>query len=255
VSVYKWLYIFRPGGVNLDTFNGINTMKLILATIFIAVLMLQTVSAAVVYVSGVSGTESEVSSTNRNEYNGSLYTGDLLEGITATDVSGWFNATRGPDQLVDGTVNGASVGNTAQNSGGNALATFDLGTGDNGLGYDLTSILSIAAWGDSDFDDQVWKLEVAGVGGSPSFSELLSVDYQTASAGGATKVEITGLSGSLTSGVQYVRVTAQANPGGLSNRWLWQELDIVGTSTAIPEPSSLALIGLGGLAFFLRRRK
>ncbi len=215
------------------------------------------VSAAVTYVSGVSGTEVEEASTpgDENAFDGTGYTGDLLEGLTATNVSGWFSSTRGPDQLVDGIVNGSSVANTAQNSGSSAFATFDLGTGDNGLGYDLSSILSIGAWRDSGFDDQVWMLEVAGVAASPSFSELLSVDFQTAAAGGATKVTITDLSGALTSGVQYVRVTALPNPSGTSTRWLWQELDIVGTSTVVPEPSTTALIGLGGLAMILRRRR
>lgn len=212
-------------------------------------------SAAVTYATGVTGTETEVSSTDRNAYNASTYTGDLLNGITPTDVSGWFNADRGPDKLVDGTVNGASVANTAQTLGGvNALATFNLGTGANGLGFDLQSIDSIAAWGDSGFDDQVWKLEVAGVGGSPSFSELLSVDFQTASGGGATRVTVTDLSGALTSGVQYIRVTGLNNPSGTNGRFLWQELDISGTSTVVPEPSAAVLGALGGLLLLYRRR-
>lgn len=211
--------------------------------------------AAVTYLGGTTGTETEVSSTSRNAYDGSTYTGDLLAGLTPTDVSGWFSATRGPDKLADGIVNGASVANTAQTAGGgSALATFNLGTGANGLGFDLNSILSIAAWGDSGFDDQVWMLEVAGVSASPSFSELLSVDYRTANGGGATKVTISDLSGSLTSGVQYVRVTGLDNPSGSNGRFLWQELDISGISTAVPEPSVAILGALGGLLLLRRRR-
>ncbi len=45
---------------------------------------------------------------------------------------------------------------------------------------------------------------------------------------------VTGLSGTLTSGVQYVRITGEVNPDGNSSRFTWREFDIFGTSTLPP---------------------
>ena len=234
-----------------------NTHILALTAVAIAALTTTSANAAVTYGIGVSATsEAEVNSTTVGEYSGDESALDVLNGLTPTAVTGWFNADRGPDKLVDG-LHGAdgSVANIAQSSSGTASAIFDLGTGANGAGYDLTSILSIAAWGGLNFGSQVWTLEVKGVELTDTYSTLVSVDYQIAGAN-ATKVTLTDLGGDLTSGVQFIRVTAQPNDiSGNSDRFVWRELDIFGEATVVPEPSTTALLGLGGLALILRRRK
>lgn len=53
------------------------------------------------------------------------------------------------------------------------------------------------------------------------------------------------------SGVQFVRFTAMTSHGG--NRTGWSEVRFTGE--VIPEPSGPLLLGLGGLAFFFRRRR
>jgi hypothetical protein len=151
-------------------------MKYVLLFSSALLILATSASATVVSSGGTTGTPVETPSDpgDENAFDGTGYTGDLLEGLTATDVSGWFSTDRGPDKLVDGTVDGSSVANTAQNSGSSATATFDLGTGDNGLGYDLTSILSIAAWSNPGghhwsigYTDQ-WRSVCAGHGPAKS---------------------------------------------------------------------------------------
>ena len=107
---------------------------------------------------------------------------------------------------------------------------------------------------------EIARFEVAGVG-SGTFTQLLSIDFQPGDAGDgifSTKVTVSDISGALASGVQFIRVTGNNNANGSSGRFIWQELYLFGDPTAavaVSEPSTTALIGLGGLALILRRRR
>lgn len=218
-----------------------------------------------VTVTSVDGFKSTTGATALTAYSGDVSGSDLLHGLTPTADGNWFTSSgRGPANLVDGAHGTASdVGSLAQTENPPATVVFNLGTGANGTGFDLSSLTSIASWNNAGFGNQVWTLEVAGVGDdgsltSTDFSTLVTAVYTPLGSNdsGATKVTATGLSGTLTSGVQYVRITGESNPLGLSNRFAWREFDIDGTSTAaIPEPSTTALLLLGGLAMILRRRR
>lgn len=72
--------------------------------------------------------------------------------------------------------------------------------------------------------------------------------------GNVNQVEITEDNGAalLGSGIDSVRFDF-GNPG--LNWTFYRELDVVGTATVVPEPTTTALLGLGGLALILRRRK
>lgn len=226
-------------------------------------------SAAVIYGTGVGATTTnEVFSTAELAYVADVSSTDLINGLTPVDDGRWFTtAGRSPAKMTDGVHGGASdVASLAQPQSPPAVLVFDMGTGDNGLGFDLDSIISIASWRDSAFGNQVWTLEVAGVGDdgsltSTDFETLVSVDYQPLSggAGGSSKVTLDGLSGDLTSGVQYLRLTGLPNPASNNNRrFAWREFDITGASTApsttIPEPTSL-IIGAAGLGLCALRRR
>ena len=73
---------------------------------------------------------------------------DLLHGLTGTDSGPGWSA---PSARLNDGVHGGSFDQGAGTSGiawanvGSAV-TYDLGFGVNGLGYDITSIQSIAAW-------------------------------------------------------------------------------------------------------------
>jgi hypothetical protein len=210
------------------------------------------------YVNGYSGTTSEVNSTTQFAYASDVISSDLINGLTPITI-GW-NTTQqaSPLELNDGihglgfsAVSGDNVQGAWTTVG--ATATYNLGTGANGLGYDITSVQSIADWENVRFGNQNWTLAVRLVGSS-SFVNVATVDYQpitTANSGiGTTKVTMSNLN--LTN-IEYFRVTAASvNSGTNAGAFVWRELDVSGIST-IPEPSAAALLGLSALA--MRRRR
>jgi hypothetical protein len=155
---------------------------------------------------------------------------DLLHGLTpvTTARNTWNNTD--PKQLTDG-IHGAGTG-----PGGSALTTvgataeYHLGTGAKGLGYDITSIQSIADWSHAGCGNQAWTMEVKPVDGD--YRILHTVNHQPlSSGGGATKVVLTDKSGVLASGIESIKVTAGHIAGSASNDFKWRELDVFGVPT------------------------
>jgi hypothetical protein len=199
--------------------------------------------------------------TTQLAYSGDVSASDLLTGLTAT-TTGWnFASGATPANLNDGTggtsfddVAGASIATIAWTTVG-ATAEYNLGTGANGLGFDITSIQSIADWNGVGFGNQGYTVEVRPVGGS--YSTIATIDYQPLSGAGSTKVTVTeDTTGVVASGIESIRFTANlVNGGANGGAFTAREIDVNGSSTAIPEPSALALLGLGGLALLRRRRR
>ena len=145
-----------------------------------------------------AGSAAEVNNATPGAYSADVSSSDLLDGLTAT-TTGW-NTTNdaSPLELTDG-IHGVGFGVvTGDNAQGawttvGATATYALGAGANGTGYDITSILSIADWESVGFGNQAWTVEVQQLGGS--FSLLATADYQplAVAAAGATKVTLSGL--------------------------------------------------------------
>jgi hypothetical protein len=172
-------------------------------------------------------------------------------------IAGWTISNGAhPNELTDGihgdtfAAEGNSVAGAWTTVG--ATAEYNLGTGANGLGFDITSIQTIAAWVNVGFADQAWTIDVQPVGGS--YATLATVDYDGTTNGGATKVTLSGLNAT---GIEAIRFTAnQVNGGANGGQFTPRELDVFGTDTvAVPEPSAVALLGLGGLALLRRRRR
>ena len=84
-------------------------------------------------------------------------------------------------RLNDGVHGGSffDVGNQVQAAFGvvGATATYDLGPGANNLGYDITSIQSIAAWVNVGFGNQAYTVEVK-LKGEASYTTLATVDCE-----------------------------------------------------------------------------
>ncbi len=219
--------------------------------------------AAVSFFNGYSGTVSQVSSATELAYAADISGSDLLNGVAPSGfataagvVSGTWNTSNGASlpELNDG-VHGRSFGVAGSVEGAwpnpMASATYIFGGGANGTGYDITSLLSVAAWSNANFGNQAWTLAVQAVGGG-AFVNALTVDYQpfTGSAGGASKVGVTDLN---ITGIQALRVTTIATNSSNGN-FVWRELDVVGASSPVPEPSSALLVGIGAIALLRRRR-
>ncbi len=163
--------------------------------------------------------QTKVFSATELAYSADVSTTDLLAGKTASSVSGW-NLTNDSTvaELNDG-IHGRSFATAGNSVAGTwttvgATATYNLGLGTNNLGYDLTSIQSIAAWLNVGFGNQAYTVDVKLVGAT-SFTSLATVDYQPlGSAVGATKVTLTDTTGVLATGVEYIRFTANSVNGG-----------------------------------------
>lgn len=165
---------------------------------------------------------------------------DLLHGLTPA-TTGWNLANHAtPLDLTDG-IHGADFnvvpGDPVQGAWTTvgATAEYNLGTGVNGLGHDITSIQSIADWNGAGFGNQAWTVEVKPVGGS--YRILHTVNYhpltsQPLDGGGATKVILSDKGGLLASGIESIKFTASHVAGSVGNAFVWREIDVFGQPTA-----------------------
>jgi hypothetical protein len=172
-------------------------------------------NAAVTFVNGYTGTVAEINSSSELAYQANVSGSDLINDLVPT-TTGW-NITNGasPSQLTDG-IHGVSFATTGNNVQGGwttagATAIYSLGSGANGLGYNLSSIQTIAAWVNVGFGNQGWTIAVRPLGGS--FTDLATINYQPLglSAGGATQVSLTSLN---VTGIDSIRFTANQVNGG-----------------------------------------
>jgi hypothetical protein len=228
-----------------------NTTKIIMPFAAIAGLALTATSAHAAVTFTGAGSFTEVNDTEM-AYSGDVSNSDLLHGLTVTTVGPWGAGDN--DALNDGVLGASFATSSAVNgawTGDGGTATYDLGLGTNGLGWDITSIQSIAAWVNVGFGDQAWTVAVST--DDVSYDDVATVFYDPTSNGGSTKVTLTDLD---ISGIQYIKFTANLITGnGNGDVFIWREIDVEGAATAVPEPTTTALLGLGGLALILRRRK
>ncbi len=201
----------------------------------------------------------------------------IIQGLTAAYIGG--NSPAGGDfaswaQVNDGIV-GPADGWPQTLLLDSPVATFSapyavyvLDTSVNTAGYDIFSIQSFAGW----TGDRIWQnieIRYALVGEAvtgPLNNILYSYHYDPDGlANGvynASKVTIEDNFGdALISGVSAIQITYLNNGydgignGSGANYTAYKELSIVGAATAIPEPSSVLLLGVAAAGVLLRFRR
>jgi hypothetical protein len=198
-------------------------------------------------------------------YAGDASNMDLLHGIVGVQAGAWI-AGRDSPWLNNGIHGVGNNSNEIAWASPGGSVTYNLGLGTNGLGFDITEIQSIAAWGSAGFGNQGYTLDVQ-LKDELSFMPLATVDYNPLPGGNvSTKVNLTDDSGLLASGVEFLRFTHNSVLNSSNGQITYRELDIFGSATApggggnvVPEPASIAIwsflgICLAGYGYRRRRR-
>ena len=182
---------------------------------------------------------------------------DLLEGLSAISSSGNFQTedSAGLSALTNGSVstyyhqsvpaNNVDYPTTHSayaSAGSGHEAVYDLGAT-----VDLAEIVIYGGWTDGGRDQQ--NVDVLWSADNVSFTSLGATLGVNGSSGLIShRNSITDDGGTLASGVRYIKLDF----GAVENGWTgYAEID----AFAVPEPTTTALLGLGGLALILRRRK
>lgn len=196
-------------------------------------------------VTNVSGQDSPFTPSNT----------DLLQTSVASMVSiGNFNREPilgGLGVLTDGTMSLGIGGNrpgmvTGEN---NSSITYTLDTSANTFGYDVSSITGFGGWGDGGRDEQRYSIFVSQIG-SPDFILYGQLQENPASPGSPSGV-MAQFNGSISNIDEVKFVFLDQVENGFVG---YGEFDVVGTAS-VPEPTSVTLGLLGGLAFLSRRRR
>ncbi len=191
-----------------------------------------------------------VSDKNSSElaYVAQVSSTDLLQGLSGANAvhSGWNTGNNAsPTKLNDGLHGGTFIaspptveGAWAQASG--SVSTFTLPAG-NGCGWNLSSIVTFAAWNGAGFGNQKYEVGIHRVG-EQAFSLLAAVNAQpfAVTEPGSSKVTITHPSGVLARGVNAIRFTMLSTNGN-AGRTVYREFDVQGSPTIAPAPGMAGL--------------
>jgi hypothetical protein len=134
------------------------------------------------------------------------------------------------------------------------VATFNLNTSVNTQGYDITSLISLTGYSDTDLTGQAYTVAFSTVSNPSVFTDYATV---SASSGGNNEVEVTltDTSATLATNVAAVQFTFATDPANAFTD-IYRQMEVFGSpSAAVPEPASLSLLSLGGLALLRRRRR
>jgi len=179
-------------------------------------------------------------------------------GVVGYNSSGSSGEIGAPDfVLSDGVHGGDLVGSdpSAAFDGDDTFeVTYTLDVTTNTAGYDLTRILTYAAFANPSRTGQNYDVLVDFVGGGVSFVSLGNFSIADGNVASRLTLENDVNPGvdAFATGVEAIRFSVALSPG---NDTLWREFDVVGAATVIPEPSSLSLFFLGAMGIAAARRR
>ena len=197
---------------------------------------------------------------------------DGSAGPVGWDASG-LSSGAGFSENRGSSTGGVTTGGTyAFDTGsGNIALGVQPGGSDFTAGYYELQVTNDSGATVTDWDVAFESLVYNDQGRANSFDFSYSTDgtsYTSVAGGSFTSVEVADGSPAWTTGASYSDTISAsvASGGSLYLRWTGNDvsgggsrdefaLDDVSVGESIPEPSSTALLGLGGLALILRRRK
>lgn len=181
-----------------------------------------------------------VNDSSQTAYEADVRNDDLLQGVAGTftylQSAGGPLGQRANDGLNGGVQEHAALAWAAD--GNISSFTYEIGVG-YGVGYDVSTIQTIAAWGDSGFMNQKYKVSVRYAGATEYVpAPECTVDYQPVTdignVPGATKVTITRPGGMIFSRIEGIRFTCLNvvnNTAGGSTTF--REIDVEGAATTL----------------------
>ena len=186
---------------------------------------------------------------------------------TYNNLSGLVNGLLGTPGTAGGSECLAPWAAGALGTNPAAYITFNLNTTSNPTGYDIFSIDTFASW-DSNRDGQEYSVLYSTASAPTTFLPFYSITaFNPASAAGTrtTQVSLTesGAGVPMLTNVATIqfKFDGPVLAGGDTAYTMYREIDVKGqasvSSTAAPEPGTLALLGMGigGFASRLRRKK
>jgi hypothetical protein len=186
---------------------------------------------------------------------------DLLEGITGVvtgrALMGDESTSSDPAKLSNGDFGVADSKGGAESVTISSAAsdfttiTYSLNLGSAPAGYDISQIDTFSGWQDDGRINQTYEVLYSTVDAPGTFISIEDVNFAPGDFNSA-KASITDDTfvplATNVGALQFAFGTQQNSHVG------YRELDAFGVAS-VPEPTTTALLGLGGLALILRRRK
>jgi hypothetical protein len=157
----------------------------------------------------------------------------------------------GPNQPpYTGTYSDSLTSNTRAHAGD---WSFAWGNFDSGLGLCLDQ--SVATNSSTKYDIDFW-VQCVGGGGNPdeflaTFGGTTLIDLKPSGPLTYQHVSVTGIAGQ--AGTTLLEFAGLMDTGGPADAWYLDDVNVVAESQQVPEPMTMSLLALGGLALLRRR--
>lgn len=239
---------------NARTHRAVHATIILAAAVFAA-------TAGVASAATVTQTPQYMTTTNVNTPGYTVSNDDLLQtSATLTSSTGDFakESGGGTPILTDGAegVFSTYFAHPYSATGGPSAGTqlvYTLDTSTNTGGYTITNINTFGGWYDNGRDQQSFTVSYSTVAAPSTFIDIATVNYNppvTISTEHVYNAVYLSSAEPLADNVARIKFTFNTTENGYSG---YREIDVIGVP--VPEPTSLSLLALGGMALLRRRRR